>query len=135
MRATILLCVLLTLLAGCGDTGGEQAGEAEPPVPTRPPMEPAGSEVRGELGGDAELEGGCAWVTTEDGTRYEVLFPEGYTVEFDPLRLLGPDGAVIAEEGDRIEVLGEVADDVASTCQVGVIWRAESVEAMPAGAG
>jgi|GEM_PF-4250492 len=130
MRVLTMLGLLLALLAGCGAAEEDAAGGA--PTPTRPPVEPAGTEIRGALGGDAQLEGGCAWVETDDGTRHEVLYPEGYTVEFDPLRLLGPDGEVIAQEGDRIEVPGEVADDVTSICQVGPLWRAYGVEPEPA---
>lgn len=111
----------LLLLVSCASADGGAA------APTDIPTQPAGTEISGVLGGDAQLEGGCAWVETDDGTRYEVIYPEGYTVETDPLRLVGPDGGVVAEDGDRLELPGEVAEDMASICQIGPLWRADSV--------
>lgn len=86
------------------------------------------TELTGTLGGDDALEGGCAWIDGPDG-RYEVLYPEGYTVEFGPVRIVGPDGEVVAEQGDTVTVAGAPAEGMMSICQVGQMWQAESVEA------
>jgi len=83
-------------------------------------------ELTGVLGGDEALEGGCAWIDGPDG-RYEVQYPEGYTVEYGPVRLLGPDGEVVAEAGDTLTVTGALAEGMMSICQVGQLWTAESV--------
>jgi hypothetical protein len=82
--------------------------------------------LTGTLGGDAALEGGCAWL--DDGSqRWEIQYPPGYTVAFDPLTVTAPDGTV-ASDGDTITVAGKRVDDVVTICQVGPVWAATSVE-------
>lgn len=116
MRLLALLMVGL-LVAACS---------TEPTAPP-PSDETAGSEMlEGTLGGDAQLEGGCAWLETEDG-RFEVMYPDGYEVAFDPLRLLGPGGETLAEEGQTIRVEGAQAPDMVSVCQVGPLFEATEV--------
>jgi hypothetical protein len=90
--------------------------------------------LAGRLGGDAQLEGGCAWLDEVGGgrrtgqpSRYEPLWPEGYHVTFDPVRLWGPDGEVVAEEGDVVRVQGRVRTDVATICQVGTPYEVQRV--------
>ena len=85
---------------------------------------PAGS-ITGTFGGDALLEGGCAWIDAEQ--RWEVRYPDGYTVEFEPLRLVDAAGAVVAEEGDTLQVSGSEATDAVSACQIGPLWVATEV--------
>ena len=98
-------------------------------MPTEP-SEPdaAATSLEGELGGDARLEGGCAWIDAQ-GKRYQVEYPQGYAVHLEPVRLVGPDGEVVAEAGDTLRVTGAVVDGVMTTCQVGPVFRATSVEA------
>lgn len=100
-------------------------GEEQPSAPSDEPGDP--TILEGTLGGDPELEGGCAWLDTDDG-RYEVLYPQGYELGLDPVRLTAPDGDTVAEEGDTVRVRGQVTDDVVSVCQVGTIFRATEVE-------
>jgi hypothetical protein len=140
---TIIAAVLASLLlvTGCGaadDAGGDVAAPGdETPIPVEPDGgigDGAGApaeeqEITGTFGGDAELEGGCAWVDGEDGTRYEVQYPDGYEVRFDPVELVGPDGDVIAEDGDTITIRGRVDTDMMSFCMVGTIFSADEVEA------
>lgn len=95
-------------------TGGDTDGED-------------GMEITGTLGGDAQLEGGCAWLDAGDGTRYEVLYPDGYRIQFDPVQLVDPDGEVVASEGDTLTVRGEARKDMASICQVGELFEAREV--------
>lgn len=84
-------------------------------------------ELTGVLGGDEALEGGCAWIDGPDG-RYEVQYPEGYTVEYGPVRLLDPDGEVVAEAGDTLTVIGTASEGMMSVCQVGTLWTADTVQ-------
>ena len=116
-------------LSACGGGGGQPPATQPATAPSAsaaraaPPH--AGESITGTLGGDAELEGGCAWI--DDGTtRWNVQYPPDYTLTFDPVRLTGPDGAT-AEEGDTVTVSGAEATDVMTICQVGPVWAATSV--------
>lgn len=130
MRLVVVLLVALgMLLVSCGQ---DPAVEPEPngDAPNgETPAEPEDDDMlEGTLGGDAQLEGGCAWLDTDEG-RFEVMYPEGYEIAFDPVRLLGPDGDTIAREGETLRVRGRVAGDVMSICQVGTIFQATEVGA------
>lgn len=106
------------LLVACAE---DQAASEDPGS-----GEPRDTVLEGTLGGDAQLEGGCAWLDAADG-RYEVAYPEGYEIAFEPLRLLGPDGDTVAAEGDTVRVDGQVGEDMMSLCQVGTIFQATDV--------
>ena len=83
----------------------------------------------GRFGGDGQLEGGCAWLDAK-GKRYELQLPEGFTVTFSPLRMVGRDGEVLARDGDRLHLLGRAVDGVATICQVGPLFKASEVHAL-----
>ncbi len=124
----LLLLVLALGAAACG--GGGDASDT--PDGTGDATE-AGT-LTGVLGGDAQLEGGCAWIEptggpdAELGDRVEPLWPEGHRVEFEPdLRLLGPDGEVVAEAGDELVLEGAPAEDMATACQVGPPYRVDRI--------
>jgi hypothetical protein len=133
--ASVLLALPLALVA-CGPADTAAPPPEETPIPVEPDngigdgaTPPAAEEtLTGTLGGDTDLEGGCAWLDAEDGTRYEVFYPDGYEVRFEPLELVGPDGEVVATEGDTVTVTGGVAEDMMSFCQVGTIFTATGVE-------
>lgn len=112
MRA--LAAVMLVVLTACASANGDDLSTASP-----------GATVTGTLGGDPALEGGCAWLDTPQG-RYQVIYPEGYEVTFEPLRLEGPDG-IVAAEGDSLTVHGEESDALVSVCQVGTLFTATHV--------
>ena len=125
-----VLVPLVVLLAACG------SGEADDPVMQSPaapseastaaPTDGGGEQLTGTFGGDGELEGGCSWL--DDGTtRWEVQYPEGWTVTFNPLTLTGPDGET-AGDGDVITVTGAPRTDLVTTCQVGPVVVATGVE-------
>lgn len=122
----IVTGLLVVALTACGGGGGEPA----PNLGTEPPGGSEGASVEGDsitgtFGGDAELEGGCAWV--DDGkTRWSVQYPDEYQVSFDPLKLTGPDGIEVSE-GDTITVTGSSRSDIVTTCQTGPVWAASSV--------
>jgi hypothetical protein len=139
----------LALAAACGaDVAGDGGGPTptEPTEPTTEPTEPTTEptaepteeptdmddegpqqEITGTLGGDAELEGGCAWLETAGGARYEVIWPEGYRIDFATLQLIGPDGETLARQGEEVTVVGRTSDDFASICMVGTIFEASEV--------
>jgi hypothetical protein len=128
MRSALILAATVALaLVACGGGGGE-AASAPTPAPTggSEPAAAAGDTITGTLGGDAELEGGCAWI--DDGkTRWQVQYPQGYEVAFDPLTLTGPNGETAAE-GDTLTITGSEQTDAMTLCQVGPLWLATSVE-------
>jgi hypothetical protein len=82
--------------------------------------------VTGTLGFD-DIEGGCAFIEAPDGTRYEVVYPDGWTVDQAGAQLRGPDGQV-ADAGATVTVRGSVATDRSSICQIGPIFVANAVE-------
>ena len=141
MRWMLLLAVTV-LLVGCGTagsdgTGGEQgattpAGETAPDQTQTEDTVPSettaadGAELTGTLGGDPTLEGGCVWLDTPSG-RVQVLWPDGYEATSDPVELVGPEGEVVAAEGEQVTILGAEEADRMSVCQIGPIWTAESV--------
>jgi hypothetical protein len=93
----------------------------------RPKPSPAvGGTVTGMLGFD-DIEGGCAFVEAQDGTRYEVIYPDGWTLDRASGELRSDDGAV-AMPGDAVTVRGAVATDRSSICQIGPIFVATDVE-------
>jgi hypothetical protein len=122
------------LMSGCAAGGGQTSppGDVPTPSPTDEIISPApslsgkGVTISGTFGSDA-IEGGCAFLQAADGTRYQVLYPAGWTLEGGPFRLIGPDGKVAASGGETVTVRGSVANDMASTCQIGPIFRATEV--------
>ena len=90
------------------------------------PAQLGGGELRGTLGFD-DIEGGCAYLLADDGTRYEVIYPDGWKLQRAPLQLVSPDGEVVARAGDEVAVRGREAGDMASICQIGPIFRASEV--------
>jgi hypothetical protein len=143
MRWTVPALMLMAVLAGCQLDPGQQppaplpsasASEVPPSAPAgggpaaseEAPSASAGTSLTGVLGGDAQLEGGCIWLETDQG-RIEPMWPAGYTVTTDPVTLLDPQGEPVAEEGDRITVTGGPAQDVATVCQVGEVWNVTEV--------
>ena len=142
-----LVALVFAVVAGCA-APERPPGTTDAPKPTSPPpsptasvqpsprssLEPAsdqpapdGVPLVGILGADA-VEGGCAYLQADDGTRYEVIYPDGWRVQTSPLQLLDPDGAVVANGGDDVAVRGSIANDMASICQIGPIFRATDVD-------
>lgn len=117
MTRAVLAVLAAFLLSACGGAGGDPAGGG------------AGeADLAGRFGGDAALEGGCAWLDPVDGgERVQPVWPAGYEVRFDPLRLIGPDGETVAEEGDTVLVDGERAEDAVTVCQVGPVFEVTEV--------
>jgi hypothetical protein len=90
------------------------------------PQSPKGTlEVTGTVGFD-DIEGGCPYLQAADGTRYQVMYPEGWQVDRASGVLTGPDGERV-ELGRQVTVRGVVLDDMMSTCQIGPIFEATEV--------
>jgi len=77
------------------------------------------------LGADS-IEGGCSYLQTADGQRYEIIPPDGWELRKGAAELVAPDGTVVARAGDAITVKGHEADMV-SICQIGPIIQAVEV--------
>lgn len=116
----------------------------EIPLPTSPPGEHFGDalfeDVR--LDGDPELNGGCLWLElTRDapgggdpaGTRTSAIWPYGFRGYRDPLRLVGPDGRLVARVGDVLSVgggsppVGYVIPPAQDPCGTGQVWAVSEV--------
>ena len=99
------------------------------PSSVQPSRAPSGAddELTGVLGADS-IEGGCGYLQASDGTRYEVIYPDGWRLQLSPLQLTSPEGEVVARGGDEVTVRGAEANDMASICQIGPIFRATAVE-------
>jgi hypothetical protein len=93
-------------------------------------LSPADTSVTGLLGFD-DIEGGCSFLETGAGTRYEVTYPDGWTLDRMRAELRGP-GGQLARAGDSVTVHGAVATDRSSICQIGPILVATDVEILPA---
>ena len=93
------------------------------------PKSPAGAEdtYTGVLRSDA-IEGGCAYLQTAGGDKYEVIPPDGWQLQKAPAAVVAPDGQVVARAGDVITVRGHAAD-MMSICQIGPIIQATEIVA------
>lgn len=131
---TLLALVLAVALAACGeDPAMVPPDSTDDPTDTAPTATQAGT-LTGTLQGDADLEGGCAWLVVTGGADADVadqvmpLWPDGYRVEFEPeVRLVGPDGETVATAGRELVVDGAPAEGMATTCQVGPPYRVDEV--------
>jgi len=82
--------------------------------------------VTGRLGFD-DIEGGCSFLETDDGTHYEVAYPVGWTLDRMRAELRGP-GGQLARAGESVTVRGAIATDRSSICQIGPILAATDVK-------
>ena len=139
---TLLLAIGLGACAGPGGasvaptpSADETASASAEPSEAAPTPDPTGSAapsvaaeatITGVLSGD-DIEGGCVFLATEDGS-YEVIWPDGWTIDAQTLELTDPSGEVVATGGDTVTVHGRIATEMASICQVGQIFEAVAVE-------
>lgn len=143
----VLSLTLVAVLAACASPGIGPTDSASPtdsatPEAT-PTMEPipreslmpatpqpdsvgGGVELVGTLGADS-IEGGCSYLEADDGTRYQVIYPDGWQIQASPLQLSNPAGEVVATGGETITVRGQRADDMMSICQIGPMFMASEV--------
>lgn len=96
------------------------------PIPTRTSTDAAFfAMTAGYLRGDAERGGGCLWLEEfPSGGIIAVVWPPGYSARFDPVELVGPDGDVMAREGDLIGLAGgSLSHGNAQSCDMGLDER------------
>lgn len=94
--------------------------------PTPVPGDRAGEiTITGRLDADS-IEGGCPFVETVDGSRYQVRWPAGWQLDGRG-DLISPAGEAVARLGDEVTIRGRVTEGMASTCQVGPIFRASEI--------
>lgn len=134
MKRCLLLLVIIAALPACAVGGtASPRSTASPMVSESPERSPEASEPPGDgdrltgvLGADT-IEGGCAYLETPDGTRWQVVYPDGWTIDPSGATLRDPSDAVVATAGDTITVRGREATDMASFCQIGPFFRASEV--------
>lgn len=139
-RLPIACAIVAFALTACAASGGDEDPAVSDTVSEAPApslsfmlrsMKPAPpTSLPGDLTGVlglAEVETGCPYLESADGTLYEVMYPEGWELRRSPLQLIAPDGSTVARAGDEVTVRGSVAGDMASICQIGPIFRATEV--------
>jgi hypothetical protein len=126
----LLVPAVFIVLAACtnADPGGSAADDSFtlPSGHDKSFEPPGGRTVEGTLVFD-DIEGGCAYVQSADGSKYEVIYPVGWALDRAAAVLNGPDGVVVPA-GATVRVTGSVVTDRSSICQVGPIFQATSVE-------
>jgi hypothetical protein len=131
------LGVLALVLCSCASSGSDVSPTPELPRATNRPKAPSPTihidrgpgkpmTLTGTLG-MLQVEGGCPYLETDKGSRYEVIYRDGWYVDKSTGELIDPTGDVSARPGDTVTVRGEVAIDAVSICQIGRIFRADEV--------
>ena len=92
---------------------------------------PRETSITGVLGGEARGDAGCAWIQTSSGERVEVVYPNGWHIEFDPVALFDDGGRRVATEGDTLLVGGYFSDVGASLCTPQRSFNATGVSLRP----
>jgi hypothetical protein len=119
-------------IAACASGGSSSPEHDEFTLPSgssdgvRPSPAAGLRSVTGVLSFD-DIEGGCAFLQTATGTRFEVIYPDGWQLDRSAAVLRGPAGER-AHAGETLTVRGAIATDRSSICQIGPIFRATSVE-------
>jgi hypothetical protein len=101
-------------------------------APDSPGMDALGT---GTLGGKTDRGVGCFWLASSGGSRTALVWPFGFTAQTDPLRLLGGDGQVVAQSGDRVELGGGSFPDSVprpedDPCSIGTTFIVSTVAAV-----
>jgi hypothetical protein len=110
-----------------GGRTGQPSLPGSTPALSAQPLPPRDAEVLTGILGFAAVEGGCGFLETSAGKRYEVIYPEGWRLDRATNRLVGPDGRT-AGAGATVSVRGAIATDIASICQIGPMFRATEVD-------
>ena len=124
-----LTVAFIVLLAACSSLGTQPEGSL-----ALPHIE---SEVRllaafnGSLEGDEDL--GCVWLVSERGrARIAAVWPAPHFALFDPLRIFGPEGELVWEEGTPLDAGGghrrDIVRHVPVACRTGdSAWHIGSI--------
>lgn len=57
----------------------------------------------------------------------ELVPPHQYSIDYERLALVGPDGTVVAENNQQVRATGYIDPDAISVCQLGAIFKASTV--------
>jgi len=137
---TLTIALLAGAYVACGCTVAVSGSPTvETPetfdVPTHQradPDEPVDAAlIEGVLVVDPAQDGGCIWITSGE-ILTPVYWPDGYAGRVNPPALIGPDGQVVAESGERISVGGgggEHPDMERCRFREDWVFRAEVVDA------
>lgn len=89
------------MITGCanGDGAVDPAGTALIRAHPGPGSGGMAAIVQGVV--EVDLEVGCVWLSTPDGSRHPVVWPAGTSAEPDPFRIVLPDGRTVAH-GDQV---------------------------------
>ena len=111
-RRSLLIGAVLVAVAACSN-GGVPLNDAN--LRTYPVRAPGIGEenlcpasiavdpVVGELAGDPNASGDQSWLTTKDGERLYIVWPQGFSLSFEPGPVLRNErGRVVAEAGTKV---------------------------------
>lgn len=73
--------------------------------------------ISGRLGGALVGDTVCLWIEDGSGDRTGLVLESGSTAQLGPLRLIGPGGLVIAEDGDVIQGSGGLTATPPPACE------------------
>jgi hypothetical protein len=99
----VILLIVAVSVSACWPGGAVNTGPRE-------------TSITGRLGGVPRGEAGCAWILTSAGERIEVVYPNAWHVEFDPVAVFDDGGRQVAGEGNTLIVEGYFSDISASVC-------------------
>jgi hypothetical protein len=99
LRALPIALFFLALAAtGCNGESSTATEESEVgELPTSDLRSGMDALYEGRLAGNDES--GCVWLVGSDG-RLTVIWPQGFSVRWEPLRVYRPDGELLARKGD-----------------------------------
>ena len=131
-----LVTMILLISTGCSDSTTDpntsapvSPGRVDLPYNPDPPKE---ARLVATLVGDPELDGGCVWL--RQGTiEFAVLWPEGFSADFNPVRLYDGDDNLLAQDGETLELTGSFAAEATAyqphRCSIGSeLWLAGRVD-------
>ena len=95
-RALFVVTTSMLLLFGCGP--GYAVTETYP--------EQVELTLVGTLAGERTQEQECVWLIDRARTKFHLVLPGGWTVAYNPVRLIDPEGRTIAEDGDTLTAFG-----------------------------
>ncbi len=130
----LVAVMFCALLAGAACAGTRDPADAPQPTTQRSLREMEMlAELVGRLEGDPER--GCLWIVG-DGRPVSIAWGRSFEIRRDPLRLVGPEGQVIARPGDVLSLGGGSAGaGQPIDCKVSDnIFVASSVEVLTPGA-